>query len=105
MIKYSPFVQSNANVSNVEDIILWLGVDELLETTRQLSANEEFLLLIEFLIQFSGGYELSKCRMYEMCVEQAALNYEAYAEAVKKIKNRITEIYHEKIKWLMEEKQ
>lgn len=96
MSKYVPFAQSNVNVSNVKDIIAWLRVDELLKTTKQLSPNEEFLLLIEFLIQFSGGYALTECRMYEMCVEQASLSYEAYAEAVKRIKNRITEIYHEK---------
>lgn len=96
MRKYIPFVQSNANVSSVKDIIEWLGTDELLEKTKQLSPNEEFLLLIEFLIQFSGGYELAECRMYEMCVERAALNYRAYSEAVKRIKNRIIEIYHKK---------
>lgn len=96
MGKYVPFAQSNANVSNVKDIIAWLGVDELLENTKQLSPDKEFLLLIEFLIQFSGGYELSECRMYEMCVEQAVFSYKAYAEAVKRIKNRIIEIYYER---------
>ena len=95
MGKYVPFAQSNANVSNVKDIITWLGVDELLENTKQLSPDEEFLLLIEFLIQFSGGYELVECRMYEMCVEQAVFSYKAYAEAVKRIKKRIIEIYQE----------
>lgn len=96
MLRYVPFARSDVNVSNVKDIISWLRVDELLETTKRLSPNEEFLLLIEFLIQFSGGYELSKCRVYEMYVEQARLSYEAYAEAVKRIKDRIIEIYNEK---------
>ena len=87
MDKYVPFARSNADIANVKDIIVWLKVDELLENTKQLSPDEEFL------IQFSGGYELAECRMYEMCVEQAVFSYKAYAEAVKRIKKRIIEIY------------
>ena len=91
-----PYARNDVSTSSINDIIAWLRVDELLEKTKQLPPDTEFSLLIEFLIEFSGGYELAEHRMYEMCVEQATLSYKAYAEVLKRIKNRISQLYYEK---------
>lgn len=93
MGNHIPFARSDTGVLDAKDIIEWLRVDELLEKTKKLSPDDEFMILIGFLIEFAGGYEMAEHRMYEMCVEQAALSYKAYAEAVRRIKNRVVDLY------------
>lgn len=89
-----PFARSDIHISGHSDIVEWLGVGRLLEKTAGLPPEQEFALLIEFLVEFAGGYELAEHRMYETCVEQAALSYKAYSESVRRIKTRLMEFFN-----------
>ena len=88
-----PYIRSDASSSRVLDIEKWLGVDELLKVLRMLPPEKEFLVLLDFLVEFAGGLELAKHRMEETLVEQAAVSYKAHSKAVRKIKDRIVELY------------
>jgi len=90
---YIPYARSDTGTRQVEAVVEWLGVNELLSVLSQLPPEKEFSILLDFLVEFSGGLELAKHRMAETLVEQAAVSYNAYAEAVKKIKARITDLY------------
>ncbi len=88
-----PYARTDVGSSQVQDVVEWLGVNELLDKLRLLPPDKEFSILLEFLVAFAGGLEMAKHRMAEMLVEQAAISYMAYAEAVRKIKQRLAEIY------------
>ena len=60
---------------------------------RTLPPEKEFPLLLDFLVEFGGSLELARHRLDEMLVDQAAVSYKAHAEAVKKIKSRVAELY------------
>jgi len=77
----------------VETVVEWLGVDELLSVLGKLPPEKEFTILLDFLVEFAGGLELAEHRMTEMLVEQAVISYKAHVEVVRKIKDRIAEIY------------
>lgn len=93
MGNHVPFVRGDMGVSDAKDIMAWLRGDELLQRTKHLSPDDEFVILLEFLIEFAGGHELAEHRMYEMCVEQAALSCMAWAETMRKVKGRLLELY------------
>ena len=93
MKHYIPYARSDVGSPQVEAVVEWLGVNELLTVLRTLPPEKEFLILLDFLIEFAGGLELAKHRMAEILVDQAAVSYKAHAEAVKKIKNRLLELY------------
>ena len=88
-----PYARSDVSISQVKSIVEWLGVDKLLAKVRQLSPETEFSILLDFLVEFSGGLELSEHRMAETLVEQSAISYMAHTEVVKKIKQRLIELY------------
>lgn len=90
---YIPYARSDVDIPQVEAVVEWLGVNELLAVLRTLPQEKEFPVLLDFLVEFAGGLELAKHRMAETLVEQAAVSYKAHAEAVKKIKARIVELY------------
>lgn len=90
---YIPYARSDMGSSQVEAVVKWLGVNELLAVLRTLPPEKEFSLLLDFLVEFGGGLELARHRLDEMLVDQAAVSYKAHAEAVKKIKARIAELY------------
>lgn len=96
MKHYVPYSRTDTETVRVDKVVKWLGVKELLAESRQFSPEKEFLLLLDFLVEFSGGLETSKNRMEEMIVEQAAISYMAYSEVVRKIKDRIIELYEHK---------
>ena len=93
MSHYIPYARSDAGISQVEAVVKWLGIDELLEGLQRLPREKEFSVLLDFLVEFAGGLELAERRMAEMLVEQTVVSYKAHTEAVKKIKARITELY------------
>lgn len=93
MKQYIPYASSDVGSNQVEAVIKWLGINELLKTLRKLPPGQEFMILLDFLVEFAGGLELAKHRMAEMLVEQAAISYKAHAVTVKKIKARIVELY------------
>lgn len=93
MSHYVPYARTDIGDSQVEAVVKWLGVNELLEVLRTLPPEKEFPLLLDFLVEFAGGLELAEHRMEEMLVEQAAVSYKAHLEAVRKIKVRIAEMY------------
>lgn len=93
MNHYVPYARTDIGGSQVEAVVKWLGVNELLEVLRMLPPEKEFPLLLDFLVEFAGGLELAEHRMKEMLVEQAAVSYKAHAEAVGKIKARIVGLY------------
>lgn len=90
---YIPYACSDVGSLQVEAVVEWLGVNELLTVLRTLPPEKEFPILLDFLVEFAGGLELAKHRMAEMLVDQAAVSCKAHAEAVKKIKARITELH------------
>ena len=90
---YIPYARSDVGTPQVEAVVEWLGVNELLSVLRTLPPENEFPILLDFLVEFAGGLELAKHRMAEMLVDQAAVSYKAHAEAVKKIKDRIAELH------------
>lgn len=90
---YIPYARSDVGSPKVEVVVEWLGVNELLTVLRTLPPEKEFSILLDFLVEFAGGLELAKQRMVETLVDQAAVSYKAHAEAVKKIKARIVELY------------
>lgn len=91
--RYIPYARSDVGSPQVEAVVEWLGVNELLAVLRTLPPEKEFPILLDFLVEFAGGLELAKQRMAETLVEQAAVSYQAHAEAVKKIKSRIAKLY------------
>lgn len=93
MRHYIPYFRSDGDNPQVESVMHWLKINELLEVLQTLPPENEFPLLLAFLIEFAGGLELAKCRMAETLVEQAAVSYQAHADAVKKISTRIYELY------------
>lgn len=93
MVHNIPYARTDTSTSQVEAVVEWLGVNELLAVLRQLPPEKEFSILLDFLVEFAGGLELAKNRMAEMLVDQAVVSYKAHAEAVKKIKSRIAELY------------
>lgn len=88
-----PYARTDTGASQVDAIVEWLGVNELLTVLRMLPPEKEFPLLLDFLVEFAGGLELAEHRMEEMLVDQAAVSYKAHAEAVKNLKNRIIELF------------
>ena len=90
---YIPYAHSDMGSSQVEAVVKWLGVNELLAVLRTLPPEKEFPLLLDFLVEFGGGLELARHRLDEMLVDQAAVSYKAHAEAVKNLKNRLMELF------------
>lgn len=90
---YIPYARSDVDSPQVEAIVEWLGINELLAVLRTLPPEKEFPILLDFLVEFAGGLELAKQRMAETLVEQAAVSYKAHAEAVRQIKNRLLELH------------
>ena len=88
-----PYARTDIGSSKIEDVVEWLGVNELLTKLQLLPPDKEFSILLEFLAAFAGGLEMEEHRMAEMLIEQAATSYIAYAEAVRKVKNRLVELY------------
>ena len=93
MEHYVPYARSDVGSSQVESIVEWLGVNELLAKVRQLPPECEFSILLDFLVEFAGGLELAEHRMAETLVEQSSISYKAHAEVVKMVKCRLTELY------------
>ena len=93
MKHYIPYARSDVCNSQVDELIEWLGVNELLEKMRQLPPEQEFAILLDFLAEFAGALDLSQHRMAETWVEQSAISYTAHTEAVRKVKQRLTELY------------
>ena len=94
MEHYVPYARSDVGNSQVESIVEWLGVNELLAKMRQLPPKSEFSILLDFLVEFAGGLELAEHRLAETLVEQSAISYKAHAEVVKMVKCRLTELYN-----------
>lgn len=94
MEHYVPYARSDIGSSQVESIVEWLGVHELLAGMRQLPPENEFLILLDFLVEFAGALELAEHRMAETLAEQSAISYKAHAEVVKMVKCRLTELYN-----------
>lgn len=65
MKNYTPYARSDVSRSQVDALVEWLGVDELLAKVRQLPPEAEFYILLDFLVEFSGGLELAEHRMTE----------------------------------------
>lgn len=105
MKHYVPYSRTDTEAVQVAKVVEWLGVKELLAGLRQLSTEKEFLILLDFLVEFSGGLETSKNRMEEMMLEQAVVSYKAYSEVVRQIKGRIFELYKHKEEVLENDKQ
>lgn len=93
MKHYIPYTRSDVSSRQVDELIEWLGVNELLTKMRQLPPEQEFGILLDFLVEFAGGLELAEHRMAETLVEQSAISYTAHTEAVRKVKQRLTELY------------
>lgn len=93
MEHHVPYARSNVGSSQIEALVKWLGVNRLLEMTRQLPSETEFSILVDFLVEFAGGLELAERRMGETLAGSAAISYMAYVETVKKIKHRLMELY------------
>ena len=98
MEHYVPYARSDVGSSQVESIVEWLGVNELLARMRQLPPESEFSILLDFLVEFAGGLELAEHRMAETLVEQSAISCKAHAEVVKMVKRRLTELYNDAAK-------
>ena len=90
---YIPYARSDMGSSQVEAVVKWLGINELLTVLRTLPPEQEFPLLLDFLVEFGGGLELARHRLDEMLVDQAAVSYKAHAEAVRNLKNRLMELF------------
>ena len=90
---YIPYARSDMGSSQVEAVVKWLGINELLAVLRTLPPEKEFSILLDFLVEFGGGLELARHRLDEMLVDQAAVSYKAHAEVVRKIKNRLLELH------------
>lgn len=88
-----PFARAGAGVVSTEEVVKWLKADELLAGLGKLEPKDEFPILLDFLVEYAGGLELSKLDMTETLTEQAAIRYKAYAISVKKIKTRLLELY------------
>ena len=97
MEHYAPYARSDVGSSQVESIVEWLGVKELLARMRQLPPENEFPILLDFLVEFAGGLELAEHRMAETLVEQSAISYKAHVEGVKMVKCRLIELYNDAI--------
>ena len=97
MEHYAPYARSDVGSSQVESIVEWLGVKELLAKMRQLPPKSEFSILLDFLVEFAGALELAEHRMTETLVEQSAISYKAHAEVVKMVKCRLTELYNDAV--------
>ena len=82
MSHYIPYIRSDVRSNDVEAVVGWLKVNELLCKLEKLPPEKEFPILLEFLVAFAGGLEMAEHRMEEMLIEQAAISYKAYAEAV-----------------------
>ena len=91
MEHYVPYARSDVGNSQVESIVEWLGVNELLTRMCQLPPESEFPILLDFLVEFAGGLELAEHRMAETLVEQSAISY----KVVKMVKLRLTELYND----------
>lgn len=89
-----PYARSDMTKSRVNEIVAWLGVDELLEELRKLPPSQQFDLLLLFLVEFAGGLNLAECRMMEMLSEQSAYSFKAHGIAVQKIKERLKVLYN-----------
>lgn len=94
MEHYVPYARSDVGSSQVESIVEWLGVNELLAKMRQLPPKSDFSILLDFLVEFAGGLKLAEHRMAETLVEQSAISYKAHAEVIKMVKCRLTELYN-----------
>ena len=93
MEHYIPYARSDVSSSQVEALVEWLGVNRLLAKMRQLPPKQEFAILMDFLVEFSGGLELAEHRIAETWGGQATISYKAHAEVVEMIKSRLTELY------------
>ena len=97
MEHYVPYARSDVGSSQVESVVEWLGVHELLARMRQLPPESEFPILLDFLVEFAGGLELAEHRMVETLVEQSAISYKAHAEVVKMVKCRLADLYNDAV--------
>ena len=88
-----PYARADTVITNIEAVEKWIGFRQLLEKSRLLPPDTEFSVLLAFLVEYAGGYELAKRRTMEMCVEQAAISQIAHLNAVNAIKDRISELY------------
>lgn len=93
MKHYISFTRTDISNSSADEIVQWLGINELLAVLSRLPAEKEFAILLDFLTEYAGWLELSQRRMEETLLEQSAICYMACAEAVKKIKARLLELY------------
>lgn len=92
MKHYVPYARSDTTAKQVDDIVEWLGIDKLLCVLCKLTPENEIPILLDFLVEFSGGLELAEHSMQETLVEQSAISYKAYAEVVKRIKDRLLKL-------------
>ena len=88
-----PLARPDAFSVNIEAVETWIGYRPLMEKVRSLPPDAEFSVLLEFLVEYAGGYELADHRAMEQCVEQAVISREAHWNAVKAVKDRISELY------------
>lgn len=94
-MKNIPYARSDVGAPSAEKIVAWLKVDSLLAVLRGLPPEQEFSLLLDFLVEFAGGRELAEARMNEMLVEQAAISLAGWNAATQKIKDRLAKLYKE----------
>jgi len=94
MANHVPYARSDVGSSRVDSLVEWLGVNNLLEVAKLLPSETEFTILLDFLVEFVGGLELTEHRMAETLVEPAAISYMAYAETVQRVKHRLIELYN-----------
>ena len=81
-----PLARPDAFSVNIEAVETWIGYRPLMEKVRTLPPDAEFSVLLEFLVEYAGGYELADHRAMEQ-------SREAHWNAVKAVKDRISELY------------
>lgn len=96
MTHYIPFSRTDVESANLQKNLEWLGADKLLDGLGKLDKDDEFSLLLNFLVEYAGGMEVAEHAMEETLMKQSALLYNAYALSVQKLKARILELYNEK---------
>lgn len=93
MMHYIPYARTDLEATSTEAALKWIGVEELLERASRLSPDDEFKVLLMFLVEFAGGLELAQYRMQETIMERSAISYSAYATAVQMLTARIEALY------------
>ena len=88
-----PYARMDASGTSVQSVAAWLRYCDLLDVVRNLPPDTEFSILLDFLVEYAGAYEMADQRAMELCVEQAVISRAAHWGAVKAIKDRISELY------------